>query len=525
MQQAFDAHPERLEARLFTDAERAVLPGASASAAQHFAARFAAKEALLKALRVPGVCAGTSSRSSNDGGGAPSFRLSGNAAAAATKQGVRTLHLSITHADDARHGVRRSRGLTVSLLVTAARDARARSRDHRLDRRARRRAHGVGRARRRRRHRAPLRRARTPASSSSAAPATTAATASSSRATSPTAAPTCIVALVGERDKIKGDAKTHFDACAKSNVRVFEADKAPLHRNDIVVDAIFGTGLQRAVGAGPARDAIARMRAHRGPVVAVDVPSGLDADRGIIGPCVRADHTVTFAFAKLGLVGAEEQAVVGALHVVDIGIPERLARERGVKAELLEDAVLAPLRARAAVGHKGTHGHVLVVAGSRGKTGAALLCGTAVLRAGVGLVHRRHARRRRRGRRGARARAHDRGRRIDVQSLMAGKKAAAVGPGIARDDAARDRLRALGNSELPLVVDADALNAIAADSALLPRRGSPTVLTPHPGEAARLLGATVGAVQEDRVGAARAHRRQVRRGRRAQGRAHHHRRA
>src|SRR5438270_915375 len=81
-------------------------------------------------------------------------------------------------------------------------------------------------------------------------------------------------------------------------------------------------------------------------VVGVDVPSGLDADRGIIGPCARADHTVTFAFAKIGLVGADEQAVVGALHVVDIGIPEKLARERGVKAELLEDAVLAPLRAR-----------------------------------------------------------------------------------------------------------------------------------------------------------------------------------
>src|SRR6185503_19417835 len=183
---------------------------------------------------------------------------------------------------------------------------------------------------------------------------------------------------------------------------------------------------------------------HRGPVVAVDVPSGLDADKGIIGPCVRADHTVTFAFAKLGLVGAEEQAV----------------------------------------------------AGSRGKTGAALLCGTAVLRSGAGLCTVAMP---------ADAAALVEGRVPelmieavgDVQSLLVGKKAAAVGPGIARDDAARDRIRALATSELPLVVDADALNAIAADRGLLPRRGSPTVLTPHPGEAARLLGATVGAVQED----------------------------
>ncbi len=314
-----------------------------------------------------------------------------------------------------------------------------------------------------------------------------------------------IVGLVGERDKLAGDAKTHFDACEKSKVRIFEADKAPLHRNDIVVDAIFGTGLHRAVGAGPARDAIARMRAHRGPVVAVDVPSGLDADRGIIGPCVRADHTVTLAFAKLGLVGAEEQAVVGTLHVADIGIPERLAREHGVRAELLDETVLLPLYERKLTGHKGTHGHVLVVAGSRGKTGAALLAGTAVLRAGGGLCTVAMP---------ADAAALVEGRVPelmieslaggDLQALLAGKKAAAVGPGIARDDAALARIRVLGNSELPLVVDADALNAIAADHALLPRRGSPTVLTPHPGEAARLLGSSVGAVQEDRVGAARA---------------------
>ncbi len=146
---------------------------------------------------------------------------------------------------------------------------------------------------------------------------------------------------------------------------------------------------------------------------------------------------------------------------------------------------------------------MLVVAGSRGKTGAALLCGTAVLRAGCGLCTVAMPP-------DAAALVEGRVPELmiepvgEVQALMAGKRAAAIGPGIARDDASRDRIRALGNSELPLVVDADALNAIAADKALLPRRGSPTVLTPHPGEAARLLGATPGAVQEDRIGAARA---------------------
>jgi holo-[acyl-carrier protein] synthase len=99
LQRAFDAHPERLEARLFTDAERAYCRK-HASAAQHFAARFAAKEALLKALHVPEGLRWHELEVVNDGDGAPRFRLSGNAAAAATKQGVRTLHLSITHADD-----------------------------------------------------------------------------------------------------------------------------------------------------------------------------------------------------------------------------------------------------------------------------------------------------------------------------------------------------------------------------------------------------------------------------------------
>ena len=312
-----------------------------------------------------------------------------------------------------------------------------------------------------------------------------------------------IVALLGERDAVKGDAKIHLDACAGSGVRILDAPSAPLHRGDIVVDAVFGTGLTRPVGPGPARDAIARMRAHRGPVVAVDVPSGLDADRGVIGPCVRADHTVTFAFAKLGLVGAEALAVVGTLHVADIGIPERLALQRGVKAELLDERVLDSLRARDPGGHKGTHGHVLVVAGSRGKSGAALLCGSAVLRSGAGLCTVAMPP-------DAAAAVEGRVPELmieslgELQSLCAGKRAAAVGPGIAGDDAARDRIRLLGRSELPLVVDADALNAVARDNTLLPRRSSPTVLTPHPGEAARLLGRSTDEIQHDRVGAARA---------------------
>jgi NAD(P)H-hydrate epimerase len=310
-------------------------------------------------------------------------------------------------------------------------------------------------------------------------------------------------ALVGARDKLSGDAKLHGDAAANSGVPFVDAAQADLRDGDCVVDAIFGTGLSRPVAAGPAYDCIARINSHRALVFAVDVPSGLDADRGVIGPCVRADHTVTFAFAKLGLVTASAMSVVGKLHVHDIGIPAGLAQKHGVMAGLLEPEILETLRNRDREGHKGTHGHVLVVAGSPGKVGAAILCGTAVLRAGAGLCTLAMP---------PAAADHVEGRVPELmlerygelQPLLDGKKAIAAGPGIPREPAMRDQLRQLIASPLPLVLDADALNHVAQDQTLLHKRAVATVLTPHPGEAARLLGLTVPAVQADRYAAARA---------------------
>lgn len=311
------------------------------------------------------------------------------------------------------------------------------------------------------------------------------------------------VALAGSRARISGDARVHFEACLRAGVEVRDGVDLELARGDLVVDALFGTGLTRPVAAGAALSAIERMQAHEGPVVAVDVPSGLDADRGVIGPAVRAERTVTFAFAKLGLCQSAALPWVGQLHVVDIGVPTRLARARGVKAELLDEEILEPLRARDPEGHKGSHGHVLVVAGSRGKTGAALLCGTAVLRCGAGLCTVALS---------ADAAAAIEGRVPELMieplgalpPLLTGKRVAAIGPGLPRDESGHERLRTLVASSLPLVIDADGLNAIAATPTLLPRRQAPTVLTPHPGEAARLLGTSVPTIQADRVAAARA---------------------
>jgi NAD(P)H-hydrate epimerase len=330
-------------------------------------------------------------------------------------------------------------------------------------------------------------------------------------------------------EKVSGDARIHLEACRRSQVTILDGTtpealaQAGAHAASagVVVDALFGTGLGRPV-TGHLASAIAQVNAHAGIKVAVDVPSGLDSDRGVpLGACVKADHTVTFAFAKRGLVGAPGFTYAGRLHLIDIGIPERLARARDISCELLDDEVLAPLADRDPLGHKGTHGHLLVLAGSTGKTGAALLCGRAALRAGAGLVTvvaPRSARAALDGRTPELMTAwygspdpHGDQDAIDPESafaelepLLSGKRALACGPGLPTSPAMRPLLAklieaALGRG-LALVLDADALNHLAAAPELA-RSITPearVILTPHPGEAGRLLGIATSEVQGDR---------------------------
>jgi ADP-dependent NAD(P)H-hydrate dehydratase / NAD(P)H-hydrate epimerase len=320
------------------------------------------------------------------------------------------------------------------------------------------------------------------------------------------------VLLWADRHKIRGDAHLHLVACEKTGVCVLNPG-APEETADaaVVVDALLGTGLDREV-TGPLADAIARINGHRAVKVAVDIPSGLHADRGVpMGTCVRADHTVTFAFAKRGLVGAPGFTYAGKLEVADIGIPEWLARARGVTSRLLDDKALAPMvRPLDPLAHKGTRGHLLILAGSVGKSGAALLCGSAALRGGAGLV--------------TLAAPFELmpvvdGRVLELMTswyhlppeptvllaALEGKRALAAGPGMPSDPAMREVLQALArraaDAGIGLVLDADALNHLAAMGQILDAR-PPVVLTPHPGEAARLLGRTTADVQADRVAAA-----------------------
>ena len=316
------------------------------------------------------------------------------------------------------------------------------------------------------------------------------------------------VYLVAVRDKIRGDAKINLDAAERCGVP-FVTSLDGLKSETVVVDALLGTGLKDDVR-GALGDAIDRINALPKKITrsAVDIPSGLDADTGMPhGRAVRADLTYTMGLPKVGLVSAPGFEAVGELHVVDIGLPRGLAEKKGLATWLLEDADVArrvPPRPKS--GHKGTFGHLLVVAGSHGKTGAALLAGEAALRGGAGLVTlavRPDVQKVLEGR----VRELMTGAYTDESQLRAlakGKRAVALGPGIPTDDAMRDLVRRWARElPLPMVIDADGLNLLAGATDVLRGAAGPRLLTPHPGEMARLCDTTTEAVQSDRVAVAR----------------------
>jgi ADP-dependent NAD(P)H-hydrate dehydratase / NAD(P)H-hydrate epimerase len=340
--------------------------------------------------------------------------------------------------------------------------------------------------------------------------------------------------LLGEREGVPGDARTHLLACERSGGRVTAVEdeaawaraRARIEEADLVVDAVLGTGL-RSEPTGLAAAAVAAIR-HRFeagiPVVAVDLPSGLPSDGGAVEwAAATATVTVTFAAPKRGHVLPPACHHVGELVVADIGISAESLAAAGPSLFLLEDKDAAeafPLRRREA--HKGDFGHVLVVAGSVGKTGAAVLAAGGALRAGAGLVTVATPEPCLAVVAAARPEAMTEplpatpGGGLHEASLarlvaLAGERDAVVlGPGIGQDPGTRALVRAfLRECPVPLVVDADGLNALApagreAGALDRLRREAATVLTPHPGEMARLVGQRAAFVQRDRPAAAAA---------------------
>lgn len=270
---------------------------------------------------------------------------------------------------------------------------------------------------------------------------------------------------------------------------------------DLIVDGLFGTGLEREVSGGWAA-AIRDINGQGVPVLALDIPSGLHSDSGrVLGEAVRADATISFIGLKQGLFTGQGPDLAGQIYYADLDVPSALFQRFPPSARRLAWPELSerlPRRRRDA--HKGDFGHVLVVGGAAGYSGAARLAGEAALRAGAGLVtlgtDSRHAALLNLGRpelmcRGLAGPA-------DLDPLMSQARVVAIGPGLGQSDWGRGLLERVLTQDLPLVVDADALNLLAQ----APQRRDNWVLTPHPGEAARLLGISSHAVQQDRLGAA-----------------------
>jgi ADP-dependent NAD(P)H-hydrate dehydratase / NAD(P)H-hydrate epimerase len=332
------------------------------------------------------------------------------------------------------------------------------------------------------------------------------------------------VFLFGRVADVRGDARTNLEILGRLGLTVVEvADSQAweLHFSEVsdctlIVDAIFGTGLNAPV-AGLIESVIADVNASGIPIVAIDIPSGLSADsHDPIGPSIDAALTVTLAAPKLPLVLPPAETRAGDIVIADIGIPaEVLEAVEGPRIELLTRASMRELiTPRVPDSHKGDYGRVLIVAGSRGKTGAAHLAAVGALRSGAGLVTVATPA----GCLGVVASMGPEYMTEPLDESINGldpdnierlleiaRDVIAIGPGLGQAEATRVFVKQLvDRASAPLVIDADGLNAFADDpDRLTGREGRDVIITPHPGEMARLVGMSTHEVQQSRVEVAR----------------------
>ncbi|NUU34173.1 NAD(P)H-hydrate dehydratase [Pseudomonas sp. C2B4] len=310
------------------------------------------------------------------------------------------------------------------------------------------------------------------------------------------------VLAAGDPQQLRGDAASAHAEAVSENVFI-DAWTANSELRGLVLDALLGTGLAGDVRE-PYASVIASINAGGLPVAAVDIPSGLCADTGrILGCAVRADLTVTFIGLKLGLFTGDAADVVGALVFNDLHADPQLLEDAPTSARRLTPGNLPRLACRAPTSHKGMFGHVLLIGGDRGLGGAILLSAQSALRGGAGMVslatRPEHVP-------AALARipevmALGTSSANQLMGLLEKVSVMVVGPGLGQGAWGRSLLSAAANAPLPQVWDADALNLLAEEHVKLPKV---SVMTPHPGEAARLLGVSTAQVQADRPAAARA---------------------
>jgi len=327
------------------------------------------------------------------------------------------------------------------------------------------------------------------------------------------------VMLLAKGSDLAGDAAANHGIARKMGVPILEAPStralnAAAESADLLVDAILGTGV-KGKAHGAALAAVRATRRCRGRIIAVDIPSGVSADDGaLLGEAVRAEVTVTLGLPKIGLYTYPGRGYCGDIHVVDIGLPRPLLISPGLRTNLTTTEEAARrLPTRPPDAHKGDFGRVVILGGSPGFTGAPCLAAEGALRVGAGLVtvgcaeslnpilEAKLTEAMTRPLPETPQSALGRDSVSDALGLCAQADAVVLGPGLSRHPEAAAFARAVIHSvAAPLVVDADALTALAGDLAPLRTRRGPTVLTPHPGEMSRLCSTTIAAVQSDRLG-------------------------
>ncbi len=333
------------------------------------------------------------------------------------------------------------------------------------------------------------------------------------------------VFLLAKRDEVRGDARTNLETVVRSGVPIHQVTarealqglREPIARADLIVEALLGTGIEGGA-TGLIAEAIELLNQSGRPIVALDIPSGLSADGGVLrGPSIKAALTITFGLPKRGLMLFPGASRAGRVAVADIGLPHQLVADDRLDVSLLEpDDVTWALPPRDPNAHKGTYGHVLVLAGSPGKTGAAVMCSVSALRIGAGLVTL-----------GVPESLNDMmgakltevmteplpetaERTLAMAALgrllkaIEGKRALAVGPGLSTHVETSELVRELvATVSLPMVLDADGITALAPKPETLARAAGPLIITPHPGELARLLSISREEVLHDRIAIAK----------------------
>jgi NAD(P)H-hydrate epimerase len=310
----------------------------------------------------------------------------------------------------------------------------------------------------------------------------------------------CVLAVVPPA-QLRGDALRAYEDFRASGGRILAYEAPLLAEVDVIVDALLGTGLREPVRTAMAQ-AIEAINACERPVFSLDLPSGLNADSGaVMGAAVSADCTISFVAHKAGLFLGEGPDHVGRLLFDDLEIsPPDEPRFRPLLERISESDITRALPPRRRDANKGDFGRVLIVGGGPGMPGAMRLAGESCLRVGAGLVTVATAPENLIAIVAGRPEliVHAVKTAAELAPLLKTADVAAVGPGLGQDAWARDMLECVLQSGKPLVIDADALNLLARAGRAAP---AGSVLTPHPGEAARLLGSTSAAVQSDRMAA------------------------